>query len=108
MPPAPEQNSDDAHVQSTALLPDLDPRAKEHHGVAVVGRNPKDRRQRLWALQARGAPYLFLLPFFILFVGFMLYPLGRSLILSFQKTSGAGRAYGVGWENYSFLVRDKL
>ena len=40
------------------------------------------------AAQSRWAPYLFVLPFVIVFICFMLYPLGRSLVLSFEKTSG--------------------
>src|SRR5271154_4794717 len=66
------------------------------------------RRPSLWAAQARWAPYLFILPFLVVFICFMLYPLGRSLALSFEKTSGAGPSYAVGWENYRFLVKDKL
>lgn len=56
----------------------------------------------------RWAPYLFILPFLAVFVCFMLYPLGRSLALSFEKTSGAGPSYAVGWENYRFLAKDRL
>ena len=54
------------------------------------------------------APYLFLLPFALLFIGFMLYPLGRSLGLSFYRTSGARDGYFVGWDNYRYLLKDKL
>jgi ABC-type sugar transport system permease subunit len=38
----------------------------------------------------------------------MLYPLGRSLVLSFEKTSGTRQAHGVGWDNYRFLLHDRL
>ena len=78
----------------------MDPRssaAGEHH-----------LRRSLWAAQSRWAPYLFILPFIAVFVCFMLYPLGRSLMLSFAKTSGAGQSYPVGWNNYRFLLQDKL
>ncbi len=74
--------------------------------------NPPDGvmpwRRWLWALQARMAPYLFVLPFVVLFACFMLYPLGRSLALSFQKTSGTRQAYSVGLGNYSYLFHDVL
>jgi ABC-type sugar transport system permease subunit len=69
---------------------------------------PRDLRRSLWAVQARWAPYVFVLPFLAVFVCFMLYPLGRSFALSFVKTSGAGQFYPVGWDNYRFLLKDKL
>ena len=110
MSPLPEREISTVNMESAALLPDLDLKdsASALHRMAVVGPAGQGWRQWIWAVQARSAPYLFLLPFILLFVGFMLYPLGRSLSLSFQKTSGAGRAYGVGWGNYTFLLRDKL
>ena len=40
------------------------------------------RRHHLWALQHRLAPYLFVLPFLVLFSVFLLYPLARTLYLS--------------------------
>src|SRR5688572_19284525 len=63
---------------------------------------------RLWTLQAKYAPYLFVSPFVLLFVAFMVYPLARSIILSFHKTA-AGPQYMefIGLDNYRFLVRDK-
>jgi ABC-type sugar transport system permease subunit len=63
---------------------------------------------RAWALQHRAAPYLFLLPVTALLLAFLLYPLGRSAVLSFYKSAGPGRTRYVGLENYQFLVRDKL
>jgi ABC-type sugar transport system permease subunit len=73
-----------------------------------MSRFPQSLKRSLWSAQAQLAPYLFVLPFVILFVCFMLYPLARSLVLSFEKTSGARQAYAVGWENYRFLFRDLL
>jgi ABC-type sugar transport system permease subunit len=61
--------------------------------------------QRLWAMQARYAPYLFIAPFVVLFCAFMLYPLGRSLVLSFHQTTGK-RELWVGTKNFSFLLHD--
>ena len=46
------------------------------------------RGERLWALQHKLAPYLFVSPFVILFCAFMIYPLGRSIVLSLHKASG--------------------
>ena len=65
-------------------------------------------RQRAWALQHRAAPYLFVLPFVALFCVFMLYPLARSLALSFQSSSGPRRMHFVGLRHYSFLLHDWL
>lgn len=64
-------------------------------------------RQRLWVLQVRAAPYLFIAPFVILFVVFMAFPLVRSLIMSLHQTAGA-RTRFVGIQNYTFLVHDRL
>jgi ABC-type sugar transport system permease subunit len=61
-------------------------------------------QDRLWALQRRLAPYLFVSPFFILFCVFMLYPLVRSLLLSFYKTAGPNLQVFVGLDNYRFLL----
>ncbi len=64
-------------------------------------------RQRLWALQARYAPYLFVLPFVLIFAVFLLYPLSRSLIVSFYKSVGFQKRF-VGWDNYRFLLGDRM
>lgn len=63
---------------------------------------------RWWKLQARAAPYLFVSPFVIIFSVFQLYPLGRSLYLSFHKTAGARHSVFVGWANYRFLLGHDL
>jgi ABC-type sugar transport system permease subunit len=65
------------------------------------------RRRRWWAWQQKYAPYLFVSPFVILFCIFLLYPLGRSIVLSLYQTAGPTRRKYVGFENYSFLLRDK-
>jgi len=64
--------------------------------------------ERLWALQHRLAPYMFVSPFVVLFCAFMLYPLGRSIVLSLHKTSGPTRIRFVGIENYTYLLGDPL
>ena len=63
-------------------------------------------RQRLWTLQARYAPYLFVSPFIALFSVFMVYPLGRSLVLSLYKAASPRSMKFVGLDNYRFLLRD--
>lgn len=69
---------------------------------------PSPLRRRLWSIQARAAPYLFLAPFAVLFAGFFAYPLGRSFALSFQQTLGPREARFVGLGNYRFLLADRL
>lgn len=61
-----------------------------------------------WRLQHRLAPYLFVLPFVLLFLVFQLWPLVRSVALSFHKTAGTRRQVWVGLANYEFLLRDQF
>lgn len=69
----------------------------------------KAASSRIWAFQARYAPYLFVAPFALLFLAFMVYPLARSAILSFQQTNGSIDApIWVGGQNFAFLPRTNL
>lgn len=62
---------------------------------------------RLWALQVRAAPYLFISPFVVLFAIFLLWPLVRSVMLSFYQTAGTPSTIRfVGLDNFIFLVQD--
>ncbi len=63
---------------------------------------------RWWAWQSRYSPYLFVAPFAILFCTFMIYPLTRSFALSFYKTIGPRDSRFVGFENFKFLIADRL
>src|ERR1041384_7275624 len=65
-------------------------------------------RDRLWHWQHRYAPYLFLLPFGLLFAVFLAYPLGRSFWVSLHKTGGPRREIFVGLGNYRFLLSDRV
>jgi ABC-type sugar transport system permease subunit len=65
-------------------------------------------RQRLWALQHRYAPYAFVSPFVVLFCVFLIYPLGRSIVLSLHKSAGHGPMKFVGLGNYAFILQDRL
>jgi len=65
-------------------------------------------RQRLWSLQHRYSPYLFVLPFAIIFCSFFLYPLGQSVVLSLFRSVGPRQNRFVGMGNYTFLLRDPL
>jgi len=59
-----------------------------------------------YRLQQRYAPYLFVSPFIVLFCVFMLYPLVKSVILSFYITAGPRAQVFVGLDNFAFLLRD--
>ena len=54
----------------------------------------------------RAWPYLFLAPFLLVFGTFYLYPLLRSLALSFCATPTPRRTTFIGLANYAYLVRD--
>jgi ABC-type sugar transport system permease subunit len=66
-----------------------------------AGREPGKRPSRY-----RAAPYLFLLPYFVLTAIFFLYPLGYATLLAFYQTNGPGTKAFVGLSNFRFLVSD--
>lgn len=53
-------------------------------------------------------PYLFILPFYLSFAVFMLFPIVYSLVLGFQKWDGIGAKAFVGIDNYRNLLGDQL
>jgi ABC-type sugar transport system permease subunit len=61
---------------------------------------------RLWNLQHRLAPYLFVAPFVLMFSVFLLYPLVRSFVLSFCNTVGPTDVRFTGLANYAYLLHD--
>jgi ABC-type sugar transport system permease subunit len=63
-------------------------------------------RPTFWRLQQRAAPYLFVLPFLLLFGVFFLYPLVNSMALSGRQFVGPRVSRGVGLGNYAFMLRD--
>ena len=52
------------------------------------------------------APYLFVLPFFVIYAVFFLYPVVSAFILSFYKAVGLGSRTFVGLNNYVALASD--
>jgi len=61
-------------------------------------------------LSPKWAPYIYLVPFFVLFGVFGLFPLLFSLYLAFQSwepTSGLGTMSFVGLENFAFALQDE-
>ncbi|MGB2819915.1 MAG: sugar ABC transporter permease [Phycisphaerae bacterium] len=57
-------------------------------------------------LQQRWAPYMFVAPFIVLFCTFGLYPLVKSVVLSFFITSGPNSQVFVWFDNFRFLLTD--
>ena len=53
-------------------------------------------------------PYLFISPFYLLFLIFGVYPILFSLYLSFTEWKGLGPIKIVGWKNFELLLKDKL
>ncbi|MDO3409100.1 sugar ABC transporter permease [Saccharibacillus sp. CPCC 101409] len=54
------------------------------------------------------APYVFVLPFVLVFLVFWIYPLGSSVTMSFQKITLGQDAQWVGLDNYTKLLGDKI
>ena len=77
----------------------------KRHPVTAARISP---RQRLWSLQARYAPYLFVFPFVVLFCLFMLYPMGLSAWMSLRNYAGPTLSRFSGLGNYTFLLTDRL
>src|SRR5665647_1072358 len=80
----------------------------------AVGRGAEDRRRRTFKA-ARIAPYVFVLPALILFIGFLLIPIVYATWLSFRanRRSGGGilgqqSETFVGFENYVRSLTDPL
>lgn len=65
------------------------------------------RKERKTLMTKKTAPYLFLLPMMILFFVFMVYPIIKSFILSFQDFTG-GKYVFCGLKNYTTLMKDPI
>lgn len=70
----------------------------------VAIRMSRRRRNRNIAYP-RWIPYLFLLPFFVIFAAFMLYPIVDTLYLSFMHWASNGSTW-VGLKNYQLILTD--
>lgn len=70
--------------------------------------NNKTFQKNIWTQQQKIAPYLFIAPFYILFIVFMGYPLLSSLILSFYEMRGFQSKIYVGFSNFTDLFSDPI
>lgn len=68
---------------------------------------PRVRRMSAATLRRRSAPYLFVLPFLVIFLAFSVYPLIFTARLSFTNWRGSGVAEWVGWGNYTYLLTNE-
>jgi ABC-type sugar transport system permease subunit len=73
-------------------------------GATASGRRMESaRRHHGWRREA-ATPYLFVLPFLLIFLGFSLYPMLFALQLSFTDWQGAGDFRFIGLANYRYLL----
>ncbi len=81
-------------TQNTALI-----------GPKTVARQSRRGKwQQLWhEIKRNRWAYLFISPFYILFIFFGLFPIGFSVFLSFQKWNGLRPMEYVGLKNFEFL-----
>src|SRR5450432_1101594 len=63
-----------------------------------------NRRPR--PIQSRWAPFMFLLPYFLVTAVFFIYPLIYATILAFYQTNGAKSRVYVGLDNFRFILHD--
>ena len=72
----------------------------------AVERASAPRGPEWWRLRTRAAPYLFLLPYFLVTAVFFLYPLFYAAVLAFYQTNGPAYRAFVGLDNFRFILRD--
>jgi ABC-type sugar transport system permease subunit len=72
-----------------------------------VSATPSQRSlwQEVWRHRS---DYLFISPFYIIFLMFGAYPLGWALLLSFQRWRGFGEATWVGLDNYAAMFSENI
>ena len=77
---------------------------------AVKGAGERTGLRKAWLWweqnQRKWAPYVLIMPFFLTFAVFMLYPVISSLRLSFYEAGGFGATEFVGFQNYVRLFED--
>lgn len=79
-------------------------RAPGSSGPAPGSSRPTGRRRQ--SLRGGAAPYAFIAPFYILYVFFMIIPIGAAIYLSLTEWVGLGTPEFVGARNYANLATD--
>ncbi len=64
--------------------------------------------KKAWKYKQKTAPYIFISPFYVLFLVFMIYPILFSFRASFTSWNGVNDMKWVGLQNYINLVQDKI
>lgn len=73
----------------------------------VNGMNEKKKKESVFRISPKTAPYYFMAPAVIFLIAFTVYPVFSSLILSFQSTKGGVTEF-VGLANYTKLFGDPI
>ena len=76
--------------------------------ASTVSTSAPTKPRRTWLNQRKLAPYLFIAPFYLLFVGFFLGPSLFALVLSLYRWHGLGLPKLVGLKNYTDLFADPV
>jgi lactose/L-arabinose transport system permease protein len=79
------------------------PVTTQHPLIIPARRTPSRVGWREAILGPKVAPYLFIMPFFAMFLVFWLFPVLWSVALSFQRWN-AQQSTWVGWQNYQFVI----
>jgi ABC-type sugar transport system permease subunit len=74
--------------------------------VAVSSAPTREISASGWRFRTKSAPYLFLLPYFVITLAFFVYPLIYATILAFYETDGPKSRAFVGWSNFTFVLQD--
>jgi ABC-type sugar transport system permease subunit len=98
-------------MSSPSVGPYSTPSSAPTPGLAVgaaeaAARGRAARGARSWRIRTRSAPYLFLLPFFVVTAVFFVYPLLYALVLALHQTAGPGSRVYVGADNFRYLLAD--
>jgi ABC-type sugar transport system permease subunit len=96
-------------MSTHATLTSVPPPARSVPAMVSPGARPggdRFRGSRGWRTNTRLAPYLFLLPYFVITTLFFIYPLIYASVLAFYQTDGPGRRVYVGLSNFRFVLTD--
>jgi len=77
-------------------------------GVVKKAEKISDVKKKTKKRNINNTAYLFVLPFVIVFLLFSVYPVLRTLQLSFTNFKGYGKAQFIGLTNYSRVIKDKF